>query len=440
MPKTYFLTIRKCLKLVVARLTERIQLLVWVAIAGACILPSHAQKVSYDLSLEAGVDPFLHSLIKDALLISPELKAAGSLQESGRHQLRAAKMGWLPSLSVDAFATAMDDQNDPTLTIDQPLWTGGRIKADIERSKSAISSANAGYEEAVYNLISQVSEQYYFGVSAAARIETLERSLKRHKELVEMIGRRAETGVSPETDMRLAESRAGLLETDISLAQMELDTALLNLSELTGREAHSIILDIDTLKVDLFELDTDILDQALACSPTLKRLRAEAKVASSDADRIKAEIYPELSLRYSHTDRLGDEVGLSLRASTNAGFSSAARASAAREQANARYAEIATTQRQIRQSVLQALVQHQTSFTRISQTEQAAKSSEDVKSSYERQYVAGRRTWLDLMNAVRELSNAELNAVSAKTTALSAASKLRLQTCQWASFQTDQQK
>ena len=118
----------------------------------------------------------------------------------------------------------------------------------------------------------------------------------------------------------------------------------------------------------------------------------------------------------------------------------AARASAACEQANARYAEIATTQRQIRQSVLQALVQHQTSFTRISQTEQAAKSSEDVKSSYERQYVAGRRTWLDLMNAVRELSNAELNAVSAKTTALSAASKLRLQTCQWASFQTDQQK
>ena len=55
-----------------------------------------------------------------------------------------------------------------------------------------------------------------------------------------------------------------------------------------------------------------------------------------------------------------------------------------------------------------------------------------VTESYQRQYVAGRRTWLDMMNAVREATDAQLTEADAEVSAMASAARLLLRTCRWA--------
>jgi adhesin transport system outer membrane protein len=49
-----------------------------------------------------------------------------------------------------------------------------------------------------------------------------------------------------------------------------------------------------------------------------------------------------------------------------------------------------------------------------------------------RQFLAGRKTWIDVMNAVRESNAARTGLTEAKISAMSSAARLRLRTCRWA--------
>ena len=48
-----------------------------------------------------------------------------------------------------------------------------------------------------------------------------------------------------------------------------------------------------------------------------------------------------------------------------------------------------------------------------------------------RQFVTGRRTWLDVMNAVRESNAARIGLVEAEISAMASAVRLRLRGCEW---------
>ena len=61
----------------------------------------------------------------------------------------------------------------------------------------------------------------------------------------------------------------------------------------------------------------------------------------------------------------------------------------------------------------------------------ATASSELVTDSYKRQFIAGRRTWLDVMNAVRESMSAALTGADAELGALAAYSRLAIRSCLW---------
>jgi adhesin transport system outer membrane protein len=57
--------------------------------------------------------------------------------------------------------------------------------------------------------------------------------------------------------------------------------------------------------------------------------------------------------------------------------------------------------------------------------------SVEVSDSYARQYTTGRKTWIDVLNAVRETTQAELAMVDAAAQADAASLRLRLRTGQW---------
>ena len=65
-------------------------------------------------------------------------------------------------------------------------------------------------------------------------------------------------------------------------------------------------------------------------------------------------------------------------------------------------------------------------------SQSAASAAQRVMASYMRQFTSGRRTWLDVMNAVREATSAEIDAVDARITAQSSLLRISLLSGRWA--------
>ena len=68
---------------------------------------------------------------------------------------------------------------------------------------------------------------------------------------------------------------------------------------------------------------------------------------------------------------------------------------------------------------------------RLGNAERVRSASAEVAESYARQYIAGRKSWLDVLNAVRESAQADLARVDARYQMLSAAWRLGIHTGRW---------
>ena len=66
--------------------------------------------------------------------------------------------------------------------------------------------------------------------------------------------------------------------------------------------------------------------------------------------------------------------------------------------------------------------------TRLANATLASKSAKDVYESYTRQYNAGRKTWLDVLNTVRESTQSDAAVADASAQVAAASLRLLLQT------------
>ena len=65
---------------------------------------------------------------------------------------------------------------------------------------------------------------------------------------------------------------------------------------------------------------------------------------------------------------------------------------------------------------------------RVVATQGAMRAAADVSDSYDRQFLAGRKSWLDVMNAARELSQNETQLADLLSTQLTATWRLAIYT------------
>ncbi|MBZ6378866.1 hypothetical protein B5C34_10675 [Pacificimonas flava] len=380
----------------------------------------------------------LETVMSEALAEAPEIRSSRTLRRAADAELDAARWLRFPSISVNgnAFGVGGNGAGDTfasELQIDQPIWAGGRIGAGIRRARAAQDLANAEIRQVRYQVAETAINVYFQAVGALAQIRILDDSLEQHRALVDRIGRRVEGGVSPVSDLNLAQSRTAQVEQNLAFARAELGTAEARLSELL-RQPDFAVEHVPPYRPIYHPPAEGLVDRAVACDPELEILAARIDVAEADAAVARAEIMPRLSAQYSRSEIFGDRVGLSLSAATQGGLSPLALASAARQRAEANRLDVLTRQRTLREDIASDLVANRSAQNRIATGIDAARLSEAVRESYFRQYVAGRRTWLDLMNAVREAASADEARAQAEITAIETSSRLALRACQVIGF------
>lgn len=379
----------------------------------------------------SAISPALFAAVAQATDSYPSIRAGKSQVQAARSDVRAARNLRLPSLGVQGVALGTGGGLGSQVVVDQPIWSFGRLEATIDRAKAQRMVREAEVDETVQNVALDTVTAYFDIARLAKRQAILGASLDEHKLLLASIGRRVEQEVSAQSDLELAKTRTAQLEQDLALTIAQRQAATARLYQLVGDEGY------DAGNVPVYDPavhhpdPAGAVEQALTCSPRRGRLTAQTLVARAETRQARRAILPQLSAQYSYNDIIGSRAGIAITAQTSGGLSNLAAADAARARETSTELDVVTAERELRERVANDLVENAAARGRIASSGTATTSAENVTESFKRQFIAGRRTWLDVMNATREATAAELGSSDAEFSAMASAARILLQTCRW---------
>lgn len=364
----------------------------------------------------------------------PSAKSTRAALRAAASDVQAAR--WLRFPTLQADLTYLDAQNvnnkpEPQLIAELPLWTGGRIASNIRRAKAQEEASSSNYVLTAQTLAMTTAQVYFQIATLTLREQLLADSLKEHNRLVQTMERRVAQEVSPLADLELARSRAAQIEQQYTVTRAQRQTSLRVMAELVADPEY------DLGPVPYFDRGLELAsrealeDEAVAYDPDIRRLQAEADVARAQRDSVKASLFPQLNAQYRYDDTFKSRVGLSLRAQTTGGLSQFSQIEASRLRIDAALEQARVAEQQLRREVASDLIEYDSSRVRASISLGASETAARVSASYMRQFIAGRRSWLDVMNALREAVSAQIDRSDAEIAAMSSSVKLMLESGRW---------
>lgn len=358
---------------------------------------------------EIGARPTLDQLLRQAVLTHPSILAQRGQKRVAEADYETAQWARYPTLVVEASQGGQSGQG--TLArITQPLWTGGRITGQIDSAQAAIVIAQASVAETEQTVLQDTAQAYAELLRARARLQAARDNVAEHERLYQMILRRARTEVSPQSDVTLASGRLQQALSEQIQFQNQAEQARATLEQMTGQP-------IDQVEQALRSLPSWdgvalLRDEALAFSPELARLQAQESQAVAQVALAKAVQLPSVSL--AHEQRVGEVAAGYVRSQTyvalqfqpGAGLSARSALTAAAE----RQLALKDQQEAARRKLLRQVDADWSELAALESLLQPSRELVDntrgVVESYARQYTAGRKSWLDVLNAQRESAQA----------------------------------
>lgn len=349
-------------------------------------------------------------LVRQAIATHPSILAKRSSAVAAQADLRTATWQRYPALTVESSTEGLGDTPSATVVrVQQPLWTGGRITAGIDAASSRRDAAESLIKETKDEVTFKVIAAYVEAAHQQARQEAALLNVTEHEKLLGMIDRRVIQEVSPAVDKDLAESRLYQARNELSLSRQILAQALAQLAQLTGKPVAQVLDIKENEDFPLPESRDLVLKQALARLPTLQRLAAEEQAAAADVTSSKALWWPQAVARFDR--RFGhypdDQAMLVVEMQPGAGLSSVSAVSAARAKQDAARQAQESALRDLYEQISVDWNEFQGAQGRLRYSLLARQKSAGISDSYARQYTAGRKSWLDVLNAVREATYSE---------------------------------
>lgn len=382
----------------------------------------------------------LDTMIRRALSSYPTVLSRQASRDAAQTDLTAAKLKFLPSPSFNTQRNRV--QYDGGLTtgqmpstnvaLNQPLFLDGGIVAGYNKADARLSAADFALLETREDISKRLITAYAEWLKAWFKIQALQENVKIHEKLVGLITRRYEQGVASGADKDLGVSRWYQAQADLDAQRSQEETALTTMSELVGELVRRQDL-AGKLARDLnLPKRHDGIARAQTNSVTVQRYKFEAEAAEQEAKEIRAQALPQVSLQaqrqignaYVPGAQGFNAVGLVVSYAPGGGLSSVASASAAMDRARAATLQVETSKRELTDRLNAEYNEYEFSLLKKENLRRAADLSGDISASYDRQYLVGRKSWLDLMNAVRERAQAKVQLADAEGSLVGASRRL----------------
>jgi outer membrane protein TolC len=387
--------------------------------------------------------------LRDAIALAEKVQprivqAQGQLRSIGA-QTRAVKGSFLPSLTFNAsgssnfsesqrvdnttgeFVTGGSRSNSMSTSLSSSvtLFDGFRRSNDLGAARANDDAARADLVDARYQQALQTTNQFFDALAARRLLTVREASVLRAEEQLKTSVARLAAGSATRSDSLRSLVGLGNAQLQLLNVQAQLATAEANLGRLVGETERVQALDDSSFYETVRNLDEAALRQeAVGRSPQVQAAEASARAAEAGLRASRSSYYPSLSLSgsYSLNGRAGDDFSLlsqnqlSLRVNWPLfnGFS--------REQGvvvqtvaaeNAR-AQLGESRRLIVANLTGRLADLETAGLRIEITERSVLAAqEDLRVQQER-YRLGASTILDVVTTQEALTQAEVDAVTAR--------------------------
>jgi outer membrane protein len=179
----------------------------------------------------------LDEAIAAALSHDPSITIADAGRDASGGRLTQARAAGLPSINVRGsigygrldpqgffgLGSASVTPFSAQASIEQPLFTGGRVSAEADRARAGLAAAQAGRGMARADLAANVAAAYGDVLSSRQMLATWERLVDQTREIERQARLRFKAGESPSTDVaqagaRAAEARGGLAGAEAAVA------------------------------------------------------------------------------------------------------------------------------------------------------------------------------------------------------------------------------
>jgi adhesin transport system outer membrane protein len=409
-----------------AALASAVLLAMWCAPAGATggaettSAPPPASTLASATVDDGGLS--LQAVLRLALSNAPALRAKQKDVEAAGHALSAARWGRYPALTVTAatpsIANGAPAGSGPSTTarLEQPLYAWGAIDARIQAAQLQCTLADNALRAEQHAVFDRVIAAHAQLQTAQERLRIQSAALERLRDYQAMIGRRLEKQLSSRNDEALVLSRVLQTQADLAAAAATRARAQAQLEELTNEPVPAVqpLALAHPALLNQQELET----AALLASPELASARLQRELADTETVLRRAEALPRVVARYERVRSPAATGGnnnygqfyVAMEASFGSGLSALDNIQQSLSKAEATEQQVAVVQRSLMQQARSGWADLTAVTAQLPALDEVTRQNTEVVDSFMRQYIAGRKAWLDVLNSERELTQSRLAA------------------------------
>lgn len=263
----------------------------------------------------------LEELFEIAESGSARLRPALSTEEEATLQINEAKAARLPDINAalsvsyigDGFTTKRDFSdyqlapiphfgNGMSLSINQPIYTGGAITSGIEMAQLKLTAARYATELQRDNIRLQLTGFYLDIYKFSNLRKVVENNISQAKKVLEEMHSRFEHGVALQNDITRYELLLSNLELQLIKINNTADILNNNITVIAGLpEQTTVIPDSTLLSRSLPTTGEDVWQQEAANAPAIQLARSQVDICRKAESLVKSERLPKIGLQAGWT-------------------------------------------------------------------------------------------------------------------------------------------
>ncbi|HTZ71061.1 MAG TPA: TolC family outer membrane protein [Acetobacteraceae bacterium] len=384
----------------------------------------------------AAEGPF-DAALSQAYLYNPQLQEARQQLRETDEGVPKALSGWRPRVTIEGYigVSGQWDSMDPThqperrvpqesvLSITQPIYTGGRVHAQVGQADALVAAERAGLQ-ATEAAVLLAAATAYLDVARDQRIVDLNRNEETVLErTLHASDQELAAGAVTQTDVAQARARLADQRARTAQAVASLGASRAAYEQQIGKPPGAAPLPDAAVVVPAN------LDAALALVPAnfdVVQSRAAQDAARQGIDIARAGLRPRLSMEF-HAGRVKEtdvqfphqrddivETTVQLTIPLYQGGEDAAEIRQAKEEAARSLLQVDVVVRRARADIKEAWAALEGARTRVAEYQTSLAANGVAERGVARQQSVGERTLIEVLNAQQEQLAAEVNLVTAE--------------------------
>lgn len=343
----------------------------------------------------------------------PKIQEQAASLRAQEAQIDSARSARLPSIKIGGQYSSRDKESSD-LSLSVPVYTFGRISNEIDKEGEKYRLESLRLLDVSNSVIEDATSTYIDYVFQSKKHEVLHRTYKGLALLLERIKRRRDSGYDSMADVNSALSRVLQSEARLQRQSIAIRSLKQEITVLFGEG----ISEIYPLPQNYFGIEDLDSVAALAPQQNPKILLAEQDVALARRElrSVKLNNRPSIDL-YASEDldnpfSNSSSVGVSLSYEwENLGRAVYADVSTAEHRVGAKLSAVLNAKQEVNITLATVLNEFSAVDTQLAQQASIVASLKKTKKSFSRQYEAGRKSLMELLNIYNELAEAELLAL-----------------------------